>query len=61
MFLIYIACVVCPMQADHLEKQWSGMTQASSTVTTWDTGVDEQLLRFVSAKSVDVPADFVRF
>ncbi|KAF6039646.1 DHTKD1 [Bugula neritina] len=46
------------IEADHLEKQWSGMTQASSTVTTWDTGVDEQLLRFVSAKSVDVPADF---
>jgi probable 2-oxoglutarate dehydrogenase E1 component DHKTD1 len=49
-------------QPFHLLKQWSGLVQASDTeVTTWDTGVDIGLLKFVGARSVDLPADFVSF
>ncbi|XP_019627441.1 PREDICTED: probable 2-oxoglutarate dehydrogenase E1 component DHKTD1, mitochondrial [Branchiostoma belcheri] len=46
-----------PPQARHLQKQWTGLVQASSQITTWDTGVDANLLKYVGAKSVEVPSD----
>ncbi|PVD25710.1 hypothetical protein C0Q70_13370 [Pomacea canaliculata] len=46
-------------QAQHLKKQWSGLEQASGhTVTTWDTGIDVNVLKFVGVKSVAAPTDF---
>lgn len=47
-------------QANHLEGQWSGYRQAGDVLTTWDTGVDLALLRFVAAKSVESPSSIVR-
>lgn len=32
--------------------RWSEMTQASATVSKWNTGVDADLLKFIGSKSV---------
>ncbi|KAK7480383.1 hypothetical protein BaRGS_00028430 [Batillaria attramentaria] len=46
-------------KAFHLQGKWSGLSQASDDkVTVWDTGVDLDTLKFVGAKSVEVPEDF---
>lgn len=45
--------------AYYFKKQWSHIQQATSSVTTWDTGVDYSLLRYIGEKSVTIPADFV--
>lgn len=42
----------------YFQRQWSSIEQAGSAVTTWDTGVDVQLLRHVARKSVAVPEHF---
>ncbi|XP_071800506.1 2-oxoadipate dehydrogenase complex component E1-like [Asterias amurensis] len=41
-----------------LQQQWSGCVQAPAHITSWDTGVDVDVLRFVAAKSVTLPEDF---
>ncbi|XP_022090977.1 probable 2-oxoglutarate dehydrogenase E1 component DHKTD1, mitochondrial isoform X2 [Acanthaster planci] len=41
-----------------LGKQWSSCVEAPAHITSWDTGVDMELLRFVAAKSVELPEDF---
>ena len=51
--------VVFHHQAPHLERQWSGMIQAKSTRTEWNTGLDANLLKYIGMKSVDVPEQFV--
>lgn len=43
----------------YLSGRWSSMIQAQSTITTWDTGVDADLLKFVAAKSVEYRKDLV--
>lgn len=45
-------------KAEHLEKQWSGIVQATQQISTWDTGVDIDLLKSVGAQSVTLPTDF---
>ncbi|XP_064622382.1 2-oxoadipate dehydrogenase complex component E1-like [Lineus longissimus] len=45
-------------KADHLEKQWSGFSQAPDSISKWETGVSPDLLKYVGAKSVSVPEDF---
>ncbi|XP_014680768.1 PREDICTED: probable 2-oxoglutarate dehydrogenase E1 component DHKTD1, mitochondrial [Priapulus caudatus] len=45
--------------ATHLEKQWAGMVQAPHEILTWDTGINMDLLRYIGAKSVQYPKDFV--
>ncbi|KAJ9601546.1 hypothetical protein L9F63_000289 [Diploptera punctata] len=45
-------------QETFLQKQWSAVQQADSAVTIWDTGVDNDLLRYVGYKSVSYPQDF---
>lgn len=45
--------------AYYFQKQWSGIQQASSNITTWDTGIDYNLLRYIGEKSVYFPDDFV--
>lgn len=37
--------------------RWSGLSQAPSAVTTWDTGVPTELLKYLGARSVQVPPD----
>uniref|UniRef100_A0A131YWL7 Putative 2-oxoglutarate dehydrogenase E1 component DHKTD1 n=1 Tax=Rhipicephalus appendiculatus TaxID=34631 RepID=A0A131YWL7_RHIAP len=37
------------------QGRWSGISQAPSAITYWDTGVDSNLLKYVGAKSVHVP------
>lgn len=46
-------------EAYYFKKQWSHIQQASGNVTTWDTGVDYSLLRYIGEKSVTTPKDFV--
>lgn len=43
-----------------MERQWSGMIQAKPTRSQWNTGLNVDLLKYIGAKSVDVPQDFVR-
>ncbi|XP_052058807.1 2-oxoadipate dehydrogenase complex component E1-like isoform X2 [Mytilus californianus] len=44
-------------KAFHLQSDWSVCQQAGDVVTTWDTGVSLDTLKFVGAKSVSVPSD----
>ncbi|XP_077997960.1 2-oxoadipate dehydrogenase complex component E1-like [Glandiceps talaboti] len=43
-------------EANHLEKQWHGFVQAPPHVTTWDSGVEKDILKFVGGKSVEAPS-----
>ncbi|XP_038104096.1 probable 2-oxoglutarate dehydrogenase E1 component DHKTD1 homolog, mitochondrial [Culex quinquefasciatus] len=45
-------------EKSYFEKQWSGIVQAGSEVTTWDTGVDYSLLSLIAQTSVKCPEDF---
>ena len=45
-------------RADHLQGYWKGFKQAPEAVTKWDTGVETDLLKFVGAKSVEIPENF---
>ncbi|KAL3246016.1 hypothetical protein MRX96_057989 [Rhipicephalus microplus] len=38
-----------------LQGRWSGISQAPSAITYWDTGVNSDLLKYVGARSVHVP------
>ncbi|XP_057340582.1 probable 2-oxoglutarate dehydrogenase E1 component DHKTD1 homolog, mitochondrial [Microplitis mediator] len=44
-------------QPTYFTHRWSGFTQAKSTLTSWDTGVDLDLLRFIIRKSVTLKDD----
>nr|CAD7402421.1 unnamed protein product [Timema poppensis] len=46
-------------EGSYFTRQWSGLKQAPAAVTTWDTGVEQQLLRYVAARSVAYPHNFV--
>jgi len=41
----------------NLRRQWQTMVQPGNTVTTWDTGLPDNLLRYIGAKSVSYPDD----
>ncbi|XP_075064744.1 2-oxoadipate dehydrogenase complex component E1 [Mixophyes fleayi] len=41
----------------NLQANWSEMVEPSARITTWDTGVPADLLKFVGAKSVEVPEE----
>lgn len=43
-----------------MERQWSGMIQAKPIRSQWNTGLNVDLLKYIGAKSVEVPQDFVR-
>ncbi|KAL3874391.1 hypothetical protein ACJMK2_037417 [Sinanodonta woodiana] len=43
----------------HLKRHWLGLSQASDNITTWDTGVPVDLLKFVGAKSVSLPGKMI--
>ncbi|VDD94531.1 unnamed protein product [Enterobius vermicularis] len=46
-------------EAKHLKGRWTGMIQAPHSLETWDTGVSRDLLRYIGAKSVTLPKNFV--
>ncbi|XP_063782948.1 2-oxoadipate dehydrogenase complex component E1 isoform X2 [Pseudophryne corroboree] len=41
----------------NLQANWSEMVEPSARITTWDTGVPTDLLKFIGAKSVEVPEE----
>uniref|UniRef100_A0A2K6FNJ4 2-oxoadipate dehydrogenase complex component E1 n=1 Tax=Propithecus coquereli TaxID=379532 RepID=A0A2K6FNJ4_PROCO len=43
--------------ATNLQAHWRGLVQPEATITTWNTGVPLDLLRFIGAKSVEVPEE----
>lgn len=43
----------------YFKKQWEDMQQAEAVITTWDTGLDIQLLAEIGRKSVTYPRSFV--
>lgn len=47
--------------AYYFKNQWSGIQQATNSITYWDTGLDYSILKYIGEKSVDYPKDFVRF
>lgn len=45
----------------YYKKQWKGIEQASSSLTTWDTGIDYSILHHIGIQSVSYPDNFVSF
>lgn len=43
---------------ENLKKQWSTMIQPGDALTEWDTGLPLDLLQYIGARSVQLPADF---
>lgn len=43
----------------YYKQQWAGIEQASNAITSWDTGIDYDLLRYIGEKSVYTPDSFV--
>jgi len=50
---------VVNVQVHRFKKQWSGMVQPPKTISSWDTGVPVDTLKFVGAKSCCLPHGFV--
>ncbi|XP_029472672.1 probable 2-oxoglutarate dehydrogenase E1 component DHKTD1, mitochondrial [Rhinatrema bivittatum] len=42
----------------NLQAHWSNMVESSARITAWDTGVPTQLLKYIGARSVEVPEEF---
>lgn len=40
-----------------LQAHWQGLVQPGACITTWNTGVPLDLLRFIGGKSVEVPEE----
>ncbi|KAJ8964681.1 hypothetical protein NQ314_004713, partial [Rhamnusium bicolor] len=40
------------------KKQWEGFIQPEDVITTWDSGIDIDLMKFVGSKSVQYPENF---
>uniref|UniRef100_A0A9L0TMT4 2-oxoadipate dehydrogenase complex component E1 n=1 Tax=Equus caballus TaxID=9796 RepID=A0A9L0TMT4_HORSE len=43
--------------ATNLQAHWQGLVQPEACITTWNTGVPLDLLRFIGGKSVEVPEE----
>jgi probable 2-oxoglutarate dehydrogenase E1 component DHKTD1 len=43
-----------------LRDRWEGLEFASPNITIWDTGLPEDVLKYVGAKSVSLPEDFFK-
>lgn len=46
-------------KAYYYQKGWKGMQPATSSITTWDTGLDYSILHYVGIQSVSYPKQFV--
>ena len=42
-----------------MERQWSGLIQATDNRTQWNTGLNADLLKYIGVKSVAVPDGFL--
>ncbi|KAF2897265.1 hypothetical protein ILUMI_08905 [Ignelater luminosus] len=45
-------------EAPCFQRQWEGFEQAQETVTTWNTGLDSELLALIGTRSVSYPTNF---
>lgn len=45
-------------EKSYFTKQWYGINQASHQVTSWDTGLSTEILRYIGMKSVQYPDNF---
>lgn len=45
-------------EVTYYQEQWSGLKPAPKAIETWDTGVNENMLKLVGEASVTVPEDF---
>lgn len=45
-------------EENYFKQQWAGFTQAPEAITSWDSGEDIQLLRYIGNKSVSYPESF---
>ncbi|XP_045535331.1 probable 2-oxoglutarate dehydrogenase E1 component DHKTD1 homolog, mitochondrial [Papilio machaon] len=45
-------------EVTYYQEQWTGISPAPKAVETWDTGVNEELLKQVGIASVTAPSDF---
>lgn len=43
-----------------MQGYWKEFKQAPEAVTKWNTGLETDLLKFIGAKSVEIPKDFVK-
>ena len=43
---------------ENLKSQWSTMIQPGDSLTTWDTGLPQEVLKYIGARSVTIPSDF---
>ncbi len=46
-------------QVSDLQAQWKGIHHSSSSLTSWDTGLPPDLLKYIAARSVAIPENFV--
>lgn len=46
------------IKKSYFQRQWSSIKQAPAALTTWDTGVDLNLLKYVGNQSVKYPENF---
>lgn len=46
-------------EAYYYQKRWKNLQPASSSITTWDTGLDYSILHYVGLESVSYPQQFV--
>lgn len=47
-------------EKSYFKRQWDGLAQAPSDLTTWDTGVGWDLLSYIGRNSIYHPPGFVR-
>lgn len=45
-------------EVSYYQEQWSSMSPAPKAIETWDTGVDENLLKTIGQASVRIPSEF---
>lgn len=46
-------------EAYYYQRRWKDLQPASSSITTWDTGLDYSILHYVGLQSVSYPQQFV--
>lgn len=46
-------------EAYYFKKQWQHIRRASTSITTWNTGIDYNILHYVGTQSVSYPKNFV--
>lgn len=52
-------CIMQYLQVSSLQSGWSEMSHPNKSLSTWDTGLPVDVLKFVGGKSVEFPKNFV--